>query len=120
MESPQFIIQMPPMRDRNEMIIDDIFAFSVATEIIKDDDIGPCSIDECTQRHDWPKWKDTIQAELNSLGKKSVFGPIVPTSPNVNLVGYKWVFTRKRNEKNEIASHKARLCCTRFFTKAWN
>ncbi|CAL8178536.1 unnamed protein product [Prunus armeniaca] len=33
----------------------------------------------------------------------SVFEPIVPTLPNVNLVGYKWVFTRKRNEKNEIA-----------------
>ncbi|KAI5350870.1 hypothetical protein L3X38_003761 [Prunus dulcis] len=27
--------------NRNEMIIDDIFAFSVATEIIKDDDIKP-------------------------------------------------------------------------------
>ncbi|CAL9011669.1 unnamed protein product [Prunus brigantina] len=99
------------------MIIDDIFAFSVATEIIKDDDIGPCSIDECTQRQDWPKWKDTIQAELNSLGKKSVFGLIVPTPPNVNLVGYKWVFTRKHNEKNEIVSHKARLVAQGFSQK---
>ncbi|CAL8992335.1 unnamed protein product [Prunus brigantina] len=33
--------------NRNDMIID-IFAFSVATEIIKDDDIESCSIDECT------------------------------------------------------------------------
>ena len=38
--------------NRNEMIIDDIFAFLVATEIIKDDDIEPCSINECTQRQD--------------------------------------------------------------------
>ncbi|BBH04774.1 Disease resistance protein CC-NBS-LRR class family [Prunus dulcis] len=75
---------------RNEMIIDDIFAFSVAAEIIKDDDIEPCSINECTQRQDWPKWKDAIQAELNSLEKRSVFGHIVPTPPNVNSVGYKW------------------------------
>ncbi|CAL2228218.1 unnamed protein product [Prunus armeniaca] len=46
--------------NRNEMIINDIFAFSVATEIKKDDDIESCSIDECTQRQDWPKWKDAI------------------------------------------------------------
>ncbi|BBN68201.1 hypothetical protein Prudu_329S000600 [Prunus dulcis] len=101
------------------MIIDDIFAFSVAAEIIKDDDIEPCSIDECTQRQDWPKWKDAIHAELNSLEKRSVFGPIVPTPPNVNPVGYKWVFTKKRNEKNEISRYKATRCA-RFFTKAWN
>ncbi|KAI5323252.1 hypothetical protein L3X38_032324 [Prunus dulcis] len=30
--------------NRNEMIIDDIFAFLVAAEIIKDDDIELCSI----------------------------------------------------------------------------
>ncbi|BBG93440.1 transposable element gene [Prunus dulcis] len=96
------------------MIIDDIFAFSVAAEIIKDDDIEPCSINECTQRQDWPKWKDAIQAELNSLEKRSVFGHIVPTPPNVNPVGYKWVFTRKRNEKNEISRYKARLVAQGF------
>ncbi|BBH03062.1 Disease resistance protein CC-NBS-LRR class family [Prunus dulcis] len=99
---------------RNEIIIDDIFAFSVAAEIIKDDDIEPCSINECTQRQDWPKWKDAIQAELNSLEKRSVFGHIVPTPPNVNPVGYKWVFTRKHNEKNEISRYKARLVAQGF------
>ncbi|BBH10225.1 transposable element gene [Prunus dulcis] len=96
------------------MIIDNIFAFSVAAEIIKDDDIEPCSINECTQRQDWLKWKDAIQAELNSLEKRSVFGHIIPTPPNVNPVGYKWVFTRKRNEKNEISRYKARLVAQGF------
>ncbi|CAL9019548.1 unnamed protein product [Prunus brigantina] len=33
--------------NRNEILINNIFAFLVATEIIKDDDIEPCSIDEC-------------------------------------------------------------------------
>ncbi|KAM1658510.1 hypothetical protein ACFXTN_042659 [Malus domestica] len=33
--------------DRNEIIIDDMFAFAVATEIILSDDIEPRSIDEC-------------------------------------------------------------------------
>ncbi|BBH04558.1 transposable element gene, partial [Prunus dulcis] len=42
------------------------------------------------------------------------FGHIIPTPPNVNPVGYKWVFTRKRNEKNEISRYKARLVAQGF------
>ena len=38
--------------DQNEIIIDDMFAFAVATEIILSDDIEPHSIDECKQRQD--------------------------------------------------------------------
>ncbi|KAM1248071.1 hypothetical protein ACFX2J_043936 [Malus domestica] len=79
----------------------------VATEIILSDDIEPRSVDECKQRQDWPKWKDAIQAELNSLERRNVFGPVVQTPSSVNLMDYKWVFTRKRNEKNEIARYKA-------------
>ena len=75
--------------DRNKIIIDDMFAFVVATEIILSDDIEPRSIDECKQRQDWPKWKDAIQEKLNSLERQSVFRPIVQTLPNVNPVGYK-------------------------------
>ena len=103
--------------DRKETTIDDIFSFAVATEIVKSDDIEPRSVNECRQRHDWLKWKDAIQAELNSLEKRSVFGPVVQTPPNVNPVGYKWVFTRKRNEKNEIARYKARLVAQGFSQK---
>ncbi|KAM2483784.1 hypothetical protein ACFX1W_041378 [Malus domestica] len=33
--------------DQNEIIIDDMFAFAVAIEIILSDDIEPCSVDEC-------------------------------------------------------------------------
>ncbi|KAM2666623.1 hypothetical protein EV2_018434 [Malus domestica] len=55
-----------------------------ATEIILSDDIEPRSVDECKQRQNWPKWKDSIQAELNSLERRSVFGPIVQTPPGVN------------------------------------
>ncbi|KAM1720017.1 hypothetical protein ACFX13_022017 [Malus domestica] len=86
----------------------------LATEIILSDDIEPRSVDECKQRQDWPKWKDAIQAELNSLERRSVFGPVVQTPTDVNPVGYKWVFTRKRNEKNEIARYKARLVAQGF------
>ena len=75
--------------DRNEIIIDEIFSFSVANEIIENDDVEPRSVDECKQRNDWHKWKDAIRAKLNSLEKRSVFGSIILTPLNVNPVGYK-------------------------------
>ncbi|CAL2260333.1 unnamed protein product [Prunus armeniaca] len=97
------------------MVIDDIFSFTVATEIIKGhEDIEPRCVDECKERPDWPKWKDAIKVELNSLEKRGVFGPVVQTPQGVKPVGYKWVFTRKRNEKNEIARYKARLVAQGF------
>ena len=99
--------------NRNEIVIDDIFAFSVANEIINDD-YEPRSITECRQRHDWPKWKEAIQVELASLAKRDVFGPVARTPENVIPVGYKWVFVRKRNEKNEIVRYKARLVAQGF------
>jgi hypothetical protein len=63
---------------------------------------------------DWPKWKEAIQEELTSLAKRKVFGPIVQTPEDVKPVGYKWVFIRKRNEKNEVVRYKARLVAQGF------
>ena len=53
------------------------------------------SIIECRQRQDWPKWEEAIKAELASLAKREVFGPITCIPDNVKPVGYKWVFVRK-------------------------
>jgi hypothetical protein len=51
---------------------------------------------------------------LNSLAKHEVFGPVVQTPKGVSPVGHKWVFIRKRNEKNEIVRYKARLVAQGF------
>ncbi|KAM1225989.1 hypothetical protein ACFX2G_045625 [Malus domestica] len=104
---------------RNEMIVDDALAFAVATEIMLSDDIEPRSIDKCRRRADWSNWKQAIQVELDSLAKRKVFGPVVPTPPHVKPVGYKWVFVRKRNEKNEIVRYKARLVAQGFSQRPW-
>ena len=42
--------------------------------------------DECQRRENWPKWKDVIQVELDSLTKRKDFGPEMPTPPNIKLV----------------------------------
>lgn len=102
--------------NRNDMKeIDEIFSYAIACDIINEnEDPEPRSIIECQNRHDWVQWKDAIEAELNSLNKRNVFGPIVLTPQSVKPVGYKWVFVRKRNEKNEIMRYKARLVAQGF------
>ena len=95
--------------DRTEMEnIDEIFSYAVACDIVNgNEDPEPRSLTECQHRQDWLKWKDAIQVELNSLNKRKVFGPVVLTPKAVKPVGYKWVFVRKRNEKNKITRYKA-------------
>ena len=50
--------------NRNDIDVDDIFAYKVALEIMeKDEDLEPTSIYECMQRSDWIKWKEAINVE---------------------------------------------------------
>ena len=97
-------------QNRINVVVDNIFAYNVAHNIIhENEDYEPKSVDECRNRKDWPKWKEVIQAELNSLTKREVFGPVVYTPKGVKLVGFKWVFVSKRNENNKVTRYKARL-----------
>ena len=96
--------------DRTKVVINEVFWFAVATKILKeDDDHEPHNVDEYRSKHDWSKWKEAIQVELNSLAKRKVFGLVVPTPNDVKPVSYKWVFVWKRNDKNEIARYKVLL-----------
>ena len=95
-------------KDHSDIIIDNILAFQVAMDIMRNDEYQePQTVNKCQKMNDWPKWKETIQIKLNSLTKQEVFGPIVQTLGNIKLVGYKWVFVRKRNENDEIIRYKA-------------
>lgn len=72
--------------NQNQIDIADIFACNVALEILNDNvDHEPISIEECRRRDDWPKWKESIGAELKSLVKRDVFGHVVYTPEGVNL-----------------------------------
>ena len=69
------------------------FSFQVASDIIRNyEDHVPRNVEKCRHRKYWPKWKKAIQAELNSLTKREVVGPVVQTPEDVKPVGYKWVF----------------------------
>ena len=61
----------------------------MASNIIRnDEDPEPQNVEEYRHRNDWPKWKKSIQAELNSLTKREIFGPVVQTHEDVKPV---WV-----------------------------
>jgi hypothetical protein len=64
---------------------------------------------ECMKPSDWNKWKEAIETKIASLTKREVFSNVLPKPSNVNPVGFKWVFVRKRNENNEVVRYKARL-----------
>ena len=97
-------------KNRSDIIINNIFAFQVAMDIMRNDEYQePQTVNECRKMNDWLKWKEAIQIELNSLTKQEVFGPIVQTPRNIKPIGYKWVFVKKGNENDEIIRYKARL-----------
>jgi hypothetical protein len=76
--------------DRNKIVVDNIFPFKVAFDITRsNNDIELQTVEECRRRNDWPMWKEAIQAELNSLIKREVFGPVVQTPEGVSPIGYK-------------------------------
>ena len=94
--------------NRNEIIVDDIFAYHVAQNVANEnEDLEPMSMEECRHREDWPKWKEAIDCELKLLAKRKVFGPVLLTPYGIKPVGYKWVFVRKQNENHEVVRYKA-------------
>nr|GEV30249.1 putative copia-like polyprotein [Tanacetum cinerariifolium] len=74
--------------NRNKIDVDEAFAYNVALEVMENDkDHEPKSVLKCKNRNDWPKWKDAIEAELKSLEKREVFGPVGRTPEGVKPVG---------------------------------
>ncbi|KAD5960846.1 hypothetical protein E3N88_12318 [Mikania micrantha] len=100
--------------NRNKTCIDEIFAYAIAIDVLNENDYIPKTLEEWMHRNDWPKWQEDVNAELNSLEKRHVFGPVVQTPIDIKPVGYKWVFAIKRNEKNEIVRYKAQLVAQGF------
>ena len=46
--------------------------------VINNEDHEPKFVEKC-KKNNWPKWKKAIEIELNSLGKRKVFGHVVLT-----------------------------------------
>jgi hypothetical protein len=97
--------------DRTIMVANSCFSTMVA-DLLNDHD--PKTMAECKQCSDWIKWKEAIEAELDSLRKREVFSNVIPTPPRIHPIGFKWVFIWKRNENDEVVRYKARLVAQGF------
>jgi hypothetical protein len=98
--------------DRNTTIVDLCFSTIIAENFLNDPD--PKTMVECKKRSKLNKWKEAIEAELNSLKKRKVFTDVIPTPRRTFPIGFKWVFIQKRNENNEVVRYKASLVAQGF------
>jgi hypothetical protein len=65
--------------DRNTITVDICFSTIIAENFLNDPD--PKTMTKCKKHSDWNKWKEAIEAELNSLKKRKVFTDVIPTPP---------------------------------------
>ena len=65
----------------------------------------------------YPKWYKAMDAEFQALQRQQTWS-LVPAPPNVNLVGYKWVFKLKLNSDGSISRYKARFVPKGFHQQA--
>jgi hypothetical protein len=98
--------------DHSTTIVNSFFSTIIAKNFLAVPD--PKTMPECKGRSDWNKWKEAIEAKLNSLKKRKVLIDVITTPPRIFPVGFKWVFIRKRNEDNEVVRYKARLVAQEF------
>ncbi|KAL4590865.1 hypothetical protein LXL04_003810 [Taraxacum kok-saghyz] len=57
---------------------------------------------------DHSNWVEAMQAELNDFERNKVWR-LIPTPPNVSVVGLKWVFRNKVDKEGNVVRNKARL-----------
>ncbi|XP_019151008.1 PREDICTED: uncharacterized protein LOC109147806 [Ipomoea nil] len=60
-----------------------------------------------------PQWRDAIDQEFNALLHNNTW-QLVPATPNMNIVGCKWVFRTKRKANGSVERYKARLVAKGF------
>lgn len=86
----------------------------------KDDKINvivePKTFAEVLQDKNKNEWLEAMQDDINSMNINETW-ELVPRQIDKNIIGCKWVFKIKMNEKNEIERYKARLVAQAFSQK---
>jgi hypothetical protein len=97
--------------DRNMFDIEstglECFSFHIAKAVLEEPDPGNVSEAESSSKS--IEWRLAMQKELASLASRDVLGSVQETPKGKTLVGCRWVFASKRNDKGEVVRHKARL-----------
>jgi hypothetical protein len=69
--------------------------------------IEPTNFEEARKEEDWIR---AMNEELDQIEKNKTW-ELVPRPENKNVIGSKWVFKNKMNEKGQVVRNKARLVC---------
>ena len=73
-------VHMREKWDRNNIVINNIFAFQVAFDIIRnDEDLKQRNVEECRHRNDWPKMERNYTSRVKLINKTRSF---LTCSPN--------------------------------------
>jgi hypothetical protein len=75
--------------DYTTTVVNSCFSTMVA-DLLNDPDSKTMA--ECKQCSNWIKWKEIIEAELDSLRKREVFSNVIPTPLRTYPAGFKWFF----------------------------
>jgi hypothetical protein len=67
----------------------------------------PKNFEESNQHDDWIR---AMNEELDQIEKNNTW-ELVPRPEDKNVIGSKWVFKNKMNEKGQVVRNKARLVC---------
>ena len=60
-----------------------------------------------------PEWRHAMNEEFDALLQNGMWD-LVPSSPTMNIIGYKWVFRIKHRANGSIERHKAWLVAKGF------
>jgi hypothetical protein len=100
----------------NQIIGDINEGVQTRRKLIKDTDqshvaflsmIEPTNFEEASKEEDWIR---AMNEELDQIEKNKTW-ELVPRPENKNVIGSKWVFKNKMNEKGQVVRNKARLVC---------
>jgi hypothetical protein len=72
--------------------------------------IEPTNFEEASKEEEWIR---AMNEELDQIEKNNTW-KLVPRPENKNVIGSKWVFKNKMNEKGQVVRNKARLVCKRY------
>jgi Reverse transcriptase (RNA-dependent DNA polymerase)/gag-polypeptide of LTR copia-type/GAG-pre-integrase domain len=103
---------MRPIPKPTPTIDEEVEEHAMASVIESAEGLMP-SYQEALRRPDWPKWKEAINKELDSLKNTGTY-ELVKRTPEINVVDSKWVLRIKKNSAGEIEKYKARLVARGF------
>ena len=103
--------------ERGTHDLDERFMIFMAENIEMKDDDDPKSYRAAQASKDWSKWKAATIEEINTMVARGVFGPTEEANAIKTIIGSRWVFVRKRNEKGFVTRFKARLVARGFMQK---